>query len=228
MKINSNYYLILIIISLFLLSPSHLSAQNNVNGQITAFRKYPLSGVQIESKKSKQEVFTDSLGHFNIKVNAKDKLHINAEGFYPITLKVEGNDTISVNLIYMDKKTSFDDIVKACYMDAEDLQDAIDFHLDENNNFHTFNTIYDAIQSIHSSIVIDEMSSPIQVFLPQKTMNAGNTPVNALFVVNKMITFDISDIAPFKVKTIKVLSGNEATLLYGTKGVNGVIEIELR
>lgn len=221
-----NYIIISLIFVAGFCSQTH--AQKVVTGQVVAFNKYPLNKVKIESKKSKQIAYTDTLGYYNIETKDKDRLLFNVKGFQSFTTKVDKIDTLDINLIYVDDKKNYERVIENGTMTVENLDEAIDRHLDENNNFHTFNSIFDVIMSINSSVTIDESDSPVLVYLPQKTFNAGNTPVAALYVVDGMISYDIGDINPFQLKKIKVISGNEATMQFGNRASNGVIVIETK
>lgn len=204
------------------------SGQKTITGQVTAFNKYTLKNVEVESKKSKQLVKTDSLGIYSIDVSDKDKIQFKADGFYSIVFKTDEEDTLNVNLIYIDNKKSFDDVIKNNVLTEAELSEALEKYMDENNNFYTFQNIFDLIQSVHPSVFIDDTSSPTKLYLPGKGTVNNESGHEALLVVNKIMTFDISDISPVQVKKVKVLTGNDASLFYGSKGSNGVIEIELK
>ncbi|MFA9391066.1 MAG: hypothetical protein ACERKD_14750 [Prolixibacteraceae bacterium] len=221
--------LVTFLIALFITSIAiSTSAQKTIKGHVLGFQKYPLTNVTVESKKSKQLVKTDSLGFYTIQVSDKDKIQFKTNGFYSIVYKTNKEDTIDVNLIYIDTKNSFSSVIENQVMAENDLSEALENYSDNNNNFFSFQNIFDVVQSVYPSVVVDDTSSPIRLFLPGKGSSSNQAGHEALLVVNQIRTFDISDISPVQVKKVKVLTGNEASMLYGTQGSNGVIEIELK
>ena len=203
-------------------------AQHTINGRITAFNKFPLKNVTVASKKSKQTVVSDSLGLYKIDVSSKDKIQIKVDGFYPVVFKTDNEDTLNVNLIYIDNKRSFESVVENGIMNEQDLTEALDKYIDQNNNFHTFNNIFEVIQSVYPSVVIDDTQSPVKLYLPGRGATDSAEGHEALLVVNHIMSYDISDISPTQVRKVKVLTGTDATMIYGNRGSNGVIQIELK
>lgn len=196
-------------------------AQHSLSGKVTGFNKFPLNGVEVTTKKSKQSTKTDAAGNYQIDVASKDKISFEADGFYSTVLKTKDEDSINVNLIFKNSKNSAEMVVEKNILSQQDMTEALEKYIDQNNNFGDYSSIFDLIQSECAGVILDDLSSPAKFYL------TGNSN-EMLYVVNKSRTFDISYITPGEVKSVKVLKGADATMQYGNSGVNGVLEIELK
>ena len=67
-----------------------------IEGKLTAFNRYPVQNVVVESKKAGSSVTTDSLGHFELVCNEKDVIRIKTEVFE--ALKFEDQSFLLNNL----------------------------------------------------------------------------------------------------------------------------------
>lgn len=81
----------------FLGTPFCMVQNTTVKGKIVGFKKYSLKNVKVSSKKSKTEVFSDSLGNFSIKCKKKDQLLFSAGRFHGQRIKTNGEESIYVN-----------------------------------------------------------------------------------------------------------------------------------
>lgn len=202
-------------------------AQDKVNGRITAFNKYGLNNVEIIAKKSKQTVFSDSIGNFSIKCSKNETLKFNAKGFYGAQIKSNEQKNLKINLIFQGNSNAKNIAVSNNHIKLSDLEYAINNLSDENNSHSNYQNIIDLIQSVYPSASINKSGYPIKIYLNSRGPNSLTSGEEALIVVDKIITENITDISPTQVKKITVLLGADASY-YGVRGGNGVIEIELK
>ena len=199
------------------------TAQDQVCGQISAFNKYPLKGVDVEAKKSKRSTKTDEEGKFCLPVNKNDKLTVKAEGFETSNRRVSADDKADVNLVYKSDQKSFARVVGLGYMDANDLNYAVDHLADENNNFSEYTNIFTLITSRFPGVTVGTDNNGNGTIIIRSVRSILNDP-GALYVVNGLIVPAIAQINPADVATIDIVKDSGATI-YGMKGANGAVVI---
>lgn len=89
-----------------------------------------------------------------------------------------------------------------------------------NTKYASYNSIYDILREVPG---VQVMGKSIQI-QGKYSINMSSEP---MFVVDGMVVNSIDDIRPPWVKSIEVLKGSSASI-YGSKGANGVILINLR
>ncbi|TXG37049.1 hypothetical protein [Seonamhaeicola maritimus] len=221
----------------FLLGTSYCMAQNHtVNGEIVAFKKYPLKNIKVTSKKTNVEVLSDADGKFSIVCNKNDQLSFYGGGFHSQRIKIKGEEYLFINLIVIQEEEAYKDVVKSEHMSKDELNYCVENLLDYNQNFDQLATIYDVVQYVYPQAkVVDpsivEAAEPgdfgatgPQIILDSRGLNSINASLYALLVVDGIVINDISGVHPIEVKTLKVLMGNEAAH-WGMRGGNGVVEI---
>ncbi|WP_347840699.1 carboxypeptidase-like regulatory domain-containing protein [uncultured Draconibacterium sp.] len=209
-----------------LLGALQINAQErNISGKITAFNTYQLKGVHVSAKKAKTEVFTDSEGNFQIKCKQKDALKIQAKGFETQVLKLDNENVLKINLIYIDNESAFKSAVEAQHISESDLEYAVENLMKENNDYSRYKDIYEIIQSVSPLARVVNDGGFNRIYFTSRGPNSFNAGSHALLVVDGIITEDISTVLPIQVATVNVLIGTEAAM-YGVRGGNGVIEIE--
>lgn len=225
--------LLITVLLIFLGNLNSHAQKNMASGRIIGFKKYPIKNVKIFSKKTKNEVITDSLGHFSIACKPKDVLKINAGGFEDQNIKTKGSDPIYINLIYAETKESYNNILKGKHLKKETLDYCIENLLEDNNNYDRFQTVYDVIQYEYPNAKINNNpDSSFGVSGPQILLNAKGVSTFlgspfALLVVDGIVVTDISGVATPQIKTLKVLTGTNAGH-WGMRGGNGAVEITLK
>ena len=216
-----------ILILPFLLMVEQLQAQTRVQyGQLTAFNKYPVAHVEVKAKKSKASARADSSGFFAIVCSEKDVLKIKAQGFRSVNRRVSpGEDTLQINLIFMDSKKNRELAVGYGYMKKEDLTYAAENLQQENNDFCDFPNVYELLKGRFAGVHVDGTSGSYAVYIRENhSINSNN---EVLFVVNGSPAATISDIHPCDIASISVLKDAMAAA-YGSRGSNGVILIETK
>lgn len=221
-KLKVKIVFVLLIFSLSLFSQIKIK-----NAKVVAFKVLPLKGVTVSTKKSKTVVKTDSLGMFSINLVKNDYLIVNAEGFEGYKAKIKNDDPLTINLLYYDNNASYNSVLENKYLSKENLDYAIKNLMADNNIFDRMQNIYEVVQYAYPGAIFDPSTGVMQIILANRgphSVMAGN---EALLVVDGIVTSDITGISPAQVKTIRVLVGNDAAN-WGSRGANGVIEIELK
>lgn len=198
-----------------------------VKGKITAFKKFPLKGVKISTKKSKEMVLTDSLGMFIISCKKKDMLRMELDGFDYQYIKIRNSDSVNVNLIYRENESSYQSILDNGNLDKKVLDYCVENLLGDNNNYEYMTSIFEVIQSIFPGVKFSNEIGSEKVLLITRGPNSFFADPYALLIVDGIIVEEISSIQPIQVESVKVLIGNEAGH-YGMRGANGAIEITLK
>lgn len=211
----------------FIISLALNAQERNISGKITAFNTYELQAVKISAKKAKSTVLTDELGNFQIKCKTKDALKIQAKGFETQVIKLSDENVLKINLIYIDNNSAFKSAVAAKHISEDDLEYAVENLMQDNNDYSRYQSIFDLIQAKYPLAKVISNNGFNRIYLTSKGPNSLETASHALLVVDGMITENISTIQPTQVASVKVITGTE-TSMYGTRGGNGVVEIELK
>ena len=215
---------LIIFLSLLLISTIGYTQQREISGTILVFNKFPVKNLKVIAKKAKTEAITDNKGEFRLNVKNNDVLLIEAKTLerYMKRITVE-DDSLSINLIYIDKKKNIDLAVDIGFIDREDLEYGLNNLAAENNIFTSFTNVFDAIEyAIPTASIITENGLKKVRIRGAKSTTGSNA---ALMVVNGFLADDISYIIPSSIVSIKQLSLTSAAALYVTGSGNGVIAI---
>ena len=99
--------------------------------------------------------------------------------------------------------------------------------MQENNDYSRYQSVFELIQAISPLAKIVNSNGFNRVYLTAQGPNSLFTDSHALLVVDGAVTENISSISTTQVASIKVITGTDASM-YGSRGGNGVIEIELK
>ena len=195
-----------------------------ITGKVTTFGVIPLNNVEfIASKSGQVEVaYSDSLGIIRISCPENAMIRISASGFDRTKLKAKRLDQSSVDLIYSNSKTSFEEATKNGHISKENLAMAIEkYPLKGEKDYSKYSTIFDLIDTEIYNVTVSGTT------VTSTKPNSLSASQEVLYVVDKMIVRDISHIVTSEVAAIKYVDGPEATQ-YGSRGANGAIEITLK
>lgn len=212
----------------FIFSVSTLAQTKVVTGFLTAFNQYPVANVEVQAKKSKSSVLTDSSGMFQIVCNEKDVLKIQPVGFKTVNRtigKEERQDTLTINLVFMDTKKNREAALSSGYLKEADLTYAVSHLQQENNEYCNFNNIYELLKGRFPGVHVDGTSGSYRVTV--RTNSSINASNEVLFVVDGTPGASVDWIHPCDVSSISVIKDGLAAS-YGTRGSNGVIVIETK
>ena len=208
---------------IFLLASANLGAQERVvYGKLTAFNRYPVQNIEVVAKKSKAVANSDSLGFFSLVCLQEDVLKIKSKVFISVSMKIEPDtDSLFINLIFVDSPKNRELSNGYGYIKETDLVYAMSHSQQESNDFASYSDIFDLIRGQFPGVTVvnDEV-----ILRSSGSITMGS---EALYVVDGIVTNDISWIRPSDVKAIDIIKDAQASL-YGSRGGNGVVVIELK
>ncbi len=193
-----------------------------LSGRVTAFGEIPLNNVEITASKTGQKTYTDSLGIFMISYSETDQLRFYAKGFEGRKIKAKKYKQADIDLVYSNNQSSFEHATKNKHISKENLEMAMGkYPLKGEKDYGNYDNIYNLIQSEIHNVRVSGTS--VKTTKP----NSFSQSQEVLYVVDGMITSDISFVIPFNVKAIRYVQGTGAAK-YGSQGANGAIEIALK
>ena len=193
-----------------------------ISGIVTTYNIFPLNKVLIKSLNTGVTEQSDSLGHFTINCAMKDILLFSASGFDDKSIKIRKSENMSINLVYSNKQTSFNDAVRENHITAEDLQKGINRDgLTGGKDYSKYTNIFQLINSEIFNVKV------VGTAVYGKKVQSFSLTSQVMYIVDDMVVADISTILPSEVKTIKFVDGVGASL-YGSSAANGVILIYLK
>lgn len=197
-----------------------------VHGVLTAYNKYPVANIGVMAQKSKSSTVSDSLGYFSIVCKEKDMIKIKPKTFKTVSRKVDKHtDTLHINLVFMDSKKNRELAIGYGYMEKEDLTYAVDHMQQENNEYCSYNNIYELLKGKFPGVVVDGTSGSYVIYIRgTQSINSSN---EVLFVVDGSTAASIDWIHPCDIRSIDVIKDGMASM-YGVRGANGVILIETK
>jgi TonB-dependent SusC/RagA subfamily outer membrane receptor len=201
----------------------------SVAGVVTDKNKMPVEGAMILVDEKNTSIVTDNKGFFKIKV----KPDITRIGAFRIGVGqgetlFEGKPTINIvldgSLAKIGNNTegpNADEKVNIGYGTINKKDMAASDHIDNTGTkYVSYTNIYDMIKGEIPGVQVYGKKILIRGI---SSINSGTDP---LFVVDGMVVESIDQISPRQVRSIHVLKGSEAAI-YGSRGANGVILIEL-
>lgn len=195
-----------------------------IQGIITTFDSIPLIGATVKVHSTKQEAVSDTLGMFSISCNYKDKIKVNAHGFYDQKVKLNSSikfAAVNLKLKPGDKNREYA-IGYGHVTDKEKL--AAVSSLNKNDvDFSQYSNMYDLIRGRFSGVQVSGGEIIIRGVSSFSLSNA------ALIVVDGVATDSgiLSSLSPVHVKSISVMKDG-STAIYGSRGANGVVLIETK
>ncbi len=212
-----------LVLVFFILTSLYLNAQDiEISGRLKAFGEIPVENFPVRAKKSGTVTLTDSSGYYSIVCEEKDVLLFKEKPFRPERVRIRSNDSVNINLIYVDGRKSKERIIKNGFMSESELAYAIDNLSHQNNDLYSYTNIYDLLENRFSDVIIEGKTIYIRGQAQSFTLSTA-----ALLIVNGLEQNDISSVQPVNVESVRILKGTEAAI-YGSRGSSGVIEITLK
>jgi TonB-dependent SusC/RagA subfamily outer membrane receptor len=205
-----------------LLTTSVISQTRVVHGRLTTFNTYPVQNIEVTSKKGKAATLSDSLGQFSIVCLEDDVIKIKPRAFRSVTRKVgPDNDSLNVNLIFLDTPKNRDIAIGYGYVKESDLIYAVNNLQQENNEYCHYSDVYEVLRGRFPGVTVENG----QVII--RGHNSINSSNEALYVVDGMIVSSIDWVVPCEIKSINILKDSSASA-YGSRGSNGVVIIDTK
>jgi len=228
-KQRCNHFLFRICLVAALLIPGIIFAQGvrNVQGIVTdATTGETLIGVSVAEKGTTNGTITDIDGHYSLSVPADAVLVFTYIGFQPVE-RIANAETINVTM--QEESRALDEVVVIGYgtQRKADITTAVASVSSKEWADRPIITAQQALQGKAAGVqVIQPSGKPgvgIQVRVRGATsLNAGNDPI---YVVDGIITNDITNIAPSDIENMQVLKDASSAAIYGSRAANGVVLI---
>jgi TonB-dependent SusC/RagA subfamily outer membrane receptor len=222
-----------LILSLLLLYPASSSAQKagkkfTITGKVTDAGNQPVQNAVIFIDKVKTTSVTDDQGIYKIRVKP-DAVEILVFTLMNGAAEAVINGRTTIDFVLTGTKAdqstgkaTADESISVGYGTIQKKDASVQSNVinGQDPSFASAQTIYDMIRGRVPGVEVSGTSI--------KVMGSSSLVVSSepLFVVNGVIVKSIDNISPQTVKTIEVLKGPAASV-YGTRGANGVILINL-
>lgn len=202
-------------------------AQQAVEGTIQdASTREPLIGVTVQIKGTKQGTISDVSGNFKLTASVGQTLHISYVGYKSVEWVVPSSGPITIQLESL--ATELSQVVVVGYGQARkvDITGATASVKGEDLIKQPVMTATQAIQGKVAGVQVIASgrpgSSPVVRIRGTGTALAGTA---TLFVVDGVLTDDISNINTQDIVYMDILKDASATSIYGARGANGVVII---
>ncbi|MEA5458594.1 TonB-dependent receptor [Arcicella sp. LKC2W] len=198
--------------------------KSNITGLVSNLKGEPLSGVSVRIKGSSSGIATDANGKFSINAPANATLIFSFVGYENMEMAVNGRASLNVTLI--ENVQELDQVIVVGYGTQRkvDVTGATASVKGEELTKQSVLTATQAIQGKVAGVQIISSgkpgSSPVVKIRGTGTALAGTT---ALFVVDGVLTDDISNINTADIVSMDILKDASSTAIYGARGANGVI-----
>lgn len=216
--------LVLIILMSLGFSVASYAQSNVIQGVVHAFDSIPLIGAEVIVNSTKQSYFTNSAGQFMVECNPNDQLKIKAEGFYSQNVKISGNVRIvAVNLKLKSATAQRKYNIGYGNVSERDNSGAITSVNYKDIDFTKYVNIYDVIRDNFAGVQV--VNNEIVI----RGTNSLLSSNEALIIVDGIITDGemLNSISPIEVKSIDIIKDAGSAAVYGSRGSNGVVIIEL-
>ena len=203
-----------------------------VKGTIIDESGEPLIGVSIVVKGTSTGTITDFNGNFSIDLPAgRKELVISYIGYKEQTVTVTGNGPVNVKMV--SDTQALDEVVVVGYgtMKRKEMTSAIS-HIGAKD--------LNQISSLDASMLLQGKVSSVSVSntaladpnnqgsIQIRGVSSRNAGLGPLIVVDGVPGGDMTNINPADIESIDVLKDGAASAIYGTRGSNGVILINLK
>ena len=215
-----NSILIAIIIAVTAIS-NCTAQQKTVYGKVFAFKDLALKNIQVNASKAKTSTLTDSLGKFNIKCEANDKLEFIGAGFNKVTLKLKEPKPVKVKLIFKGGDKNENLAIENRHVSKEDLEQCILTQSDQNYEYYNYPDVFSAISKIYASNDNVKVRGN-EVYIRSENSSFSSYP--AIFIVNGKLALDLSNIVPRDIESIELTP--DGSRQYGPGAANGAVIIK--
>jgi TonB-dependent SusC/RagA subfamily outer membrane receptor len=195
-----------------------------IRGMITTFDSIPVMKASVKVKRTKQVVYSDSLGHFSIPCKVGDKLQFTAKGFNTYNVNIDTKIRyIFVNLLLKPGPENVEYAIGYGHVKERDKIYAISSLKNGVVDFSLYNNMFELIKGRFPGVSVENGEIIIR---GQRSINSSNA---ALIVVDGMVVDNsyLSLIPPNNVASVDVLK-DAASSIYGSRGANGVVIIETK
>ncbi len=221
-----------LIILLFLVMSLPALAQDvlTVRGTVTSKEDgEPLIGATVRVVENRTNaVTTDFDGNYLINVKAGQTLQFSYVGCDPFEKKVTASGELNVELGGI---TELEEVVAIGYgtMKKSDVTGSVTSIAKENLQKTPAASLANALQGQAAGVTVNSLSGRpgAQAEVRIRGVGTVNSP-SPIYVVDRVITDDISFLSPNDIASTEILKDASATAIYGSRGANGVIIVTTR
>lgn len=203
----------------------------NVSGKVTDTQGEPIIGASVLVSETGTGTITDLDGRFVINVFSDAVLHISSIGFETVEVNVEGKTYVEV--VMKQQTTALDEVVVVGYgtIKRKEMTSAIS---------HVGAKDLNQVSSLDASMMLQGKVSGVSVTntgvadpnqqgsIQVRGISSRNAGLGPLVVVDGIPGGDLTNINPADIESIDVLKDGAASAIYGTRGSNGVVLVNLR
>lgn len=218
---------LLVLTSLLVLLCGTAAAQSTVKGVVMAEGEPdPVIGANVVLKGTTNGTITDFDGNFEIEAKVGDVLVFSYLGYKTQEVKV-ANPAAPIKVTLASDNVMLDEVVAIGYgaMKKSDLTGAVTSVKAEELTKAPVSGLDQALQGRAAGVTVTTNSGQPGEAATIRIRGigsaiGGNDP---LYVVDGVITSDISFLAPNDIQSMEILKDASATAIYGSRGANGVI-----
>lgn len=205
----------------------HVHAQSStIKGRVTDVDGVPLAGVTVTAKGSNTAVTTSTDGVYSITFSGNQTLVFSFVGFVSQELKIDGRETINVQLTR--QVVDLDDLVVVAFgtTNKKKFTGAVEVIKTNEIVKQTQSNLGNSLQGLASGLqVLNGSGQPgsSAAFLIRGigSLNAGTGPL--IVLDGAVFNGALGEINPNDIESISVLKDASATALYGSRAGNGVL-----
>lgn len=220
MKIPNPFKAVMMLIAFFIYV-NHAYSQKTVTGTVTDSTGLPLQGVSVVVKGTKKGTSTDQQGNFSINANAKATLVFSYIGYSSKEMMLIDESPLKVQLSTGDNKVN-EVVVTALGIKKE--KKAVGYAVQEIKGADLVKAREpNGIGGLTGKVAGLRITNTPNMFSNPTITLRGVAP---LIVVDGVpISSDSWNLSPDDIETYTILKGPTASALYGSRGLNGAVEI---
>lgn len=204
---------------------------NKVSGKIIDSKGEPIIGATVQIAGTSQGVVTDIDGHFSMEVPIGANLHVSYVGYKGIDIKLGKKTELSI--VLQEDNKLLEEVVVVGYgtMKRKEMTSAIS---------HVSSYDLNKVATMDASMLLQGKVSSVSIMntnvgdpntmgsIQVRGISSRNAGLGPLIVVDGIPGGDLTNINPNDIESIDVLKDGAASAIYGTRGSNGVILVNLK
>lgn len=209
---------------------AYLQHPDGINGRVTDKNGNPLPGVTIVIDGGKAGTISGINGEFSLLLpqNAKEIL-FSFIGMKKQRIPLDGKKFL--NIILTEEVIGLNEVVVIGYgtVRKSDLTGSIAVVSSDVLNKIPVNSFTNALQGRATGVLVAQSGTPgAEAQIRVRGIGSINQSSNPIYVIDGVVTANLSSTNPTDIETIQVLKDASAAAIYGADGANGVIIITTR
>lgn len=229
-KTAKSFFVIMLFLSLFVNNEMKAQKGTTVSGIIKEDTGFPIPGVNIIEKGTKNSASSDIDGKFKIKLTTeKAVLVVSYIGFETQSVPVAGKSSVSVTLKSSAEQLGEVKIVSYGYgtIKKENLTGSVASISAKELSKVPVTNVAEALSGRLAGVSVQSVDGAPGADIVIRVRGGGSiTQDNSpLYVVDGFIVSNLNDIPPGDIASIDVLKDAATTAIYGAQGANGVVVV---